>query len=611
MRRFSPAALAALFTAWLCSGCALLQRDAHTAADAPTGPPAPPMVQLVVDAPGDLRTLLEANLDLARLRQLPGRDALSDIELARLIGAAPAQVRSLLETEGYFEAEVQVRREPAEPGQTPRVHVSVQPGPRVQVDRVTFEVEGDLEREARRGDARAQAVLNKLRNNWRLPAGLPFRNPRWAEAKSGALADLRGEGYATATWAGTGAQVDVEAGTARLFVVADSGPLFRAGPLEIRGLERQGEVSVRNLSGLQPGTPLTEQRLTEFQDRLQASGLFESASVVPDADPAHAAAAPVRVSVRELPLQTLTAGVGYSSLAGPRMSLEHRLRRVFDLPLTMRNRIEVGRDREALEGELSTHAKADFWRDYAGYSLRREDTDSDDVRSGALRLGRRQDTPRRDRLYFLEWQAARREAAGVNERASAVSLNHHWVLRRLDNPVLPTRGYTLSAQAAVGLARGVAEVTRPFSRLYGRLTGYHPLGGWYGQARLELGQVLVAEDVDVPDPLRFRAGGDDSVRGYGYRSLAPTANGSLIGGKALFTTSLEIARPITPRLPALWGALFIDAGRAARSFGELKPAVGSGVGLRWRSPVGPLKLDLAWANETRKPRLHLSVGIVL
>jgi translocation and assembly module TamA len=99
------------------------------------------------------------------------------------------------------------------------------------------------------------------------------------------------------------------------------------------------------------------------------------------------------------------------------------------------------------------------------------------------------------------------------------------------------------------------------------------------------------------------------VRGYAYRTLAPTRDGALTGGKSLFTGSVEVARPVSPRLPSVWGAVFVDAGRAADSFTTLKPAYGTGFGVRWRSPVGPLKVDLAYGNETHRVRLHLSVGI--
>ena len=77
----------------------------------------------------------------------------------------------------------------------------------------------------------------------------------------------------------------------------------------------------------------------------------------------------------------------------------------------------------------------------------------------------------------------------------------------------------------------------------------------------------------------------------------------------LLTSSAEIARPVSSRLPSVWWAVFVDAGNAANSWKELKLARGYGVGVRWRSPVGPLRVDLAYGEELRRFRLHVSVGI--
>ena len=121
----------------------------------------------------------------------------------------------------------------------------------------------------------------------------------------------------------------------------------------------------------------------------------------------------------------------------------------------------------------------------------------------------------------------------------------------------------------------------------------------------------------VPDTLAFRAGGDDSVRGYPrFRSRSGLGRRDVVGGDGLALDGARAsgggsARPILASMPSLWGAVFVDAGNAAQSFGELKPALGLGVGLpRWRSPVGPLRLDLAYGREVKRFRLHFSVGIV-
>ena len=600
--------VACLLLAHGLAGCGVLGPQ-HPEAAATPAEPAVPLVQLQVDAPGDLKRLLEANLDLARLTRLAGGETVDDTEIARLVGAAPAQVRELLETEGYFQPVVRVARLPGT--EPPRVRVEVQPGPRVRVGRLTFEVEGDLERRAEGGDEAARIAMKALRDNWLLKPGEPFRNARWADAKNAALAQLRAEGYASAAWSGTSAQVDVADDTVRLFVVADSGPLFRAGALNIQGLEHHGESDVRNLAGFGPGAPITDKLLLDFQERLQTSGLFDRAAVVLDPDPTQADAARILVRVHELSLQQATTGVGYSAQAGPRVSLEHWHRRLLGHAITARNKIEWGRDRQSLEGDISTHARHDFWRDLVGYALTREKTSTDTVTSTRVRLGRAQDTPRFQRLYFAEATSATRTTAEVHEQANALSLNYHWGWRELDNAVLPTDGFTLSLETGAGRAHDQSNRAGGFTRLYGRGTLYRPFGnGWFGNARLELGQVLTSNDVEIPDPLRFRAGGDESVRGYSYRTLAPTdADGTVVGGKVLFTSSVEIAHPVSVKLPSVWWAVFVDAGRAADNFSELKPAYGVGAGVRWRSPVGPLKLDLAWGNETRQTRLHLSVGI--
>jgi translocation and assembly module TamA len=596
-----------LLLASLLAACGLLTPKPPTQEASAAAPPA---VVLEVDAPRELKTLLQNNLDLERLSHLAGSETISEPEIARLVAAAPAQARELLETEGYFEPVIQVQRVPnTDP---PRVHLRVLPGPRAHVGKLTFEVEGELERSAAAGNERSKTTIRALREAWHLKPGQPFRNAAWTDAKNAALAQLRAEGYANASWSGTGAEVDVADGSVRVFVVADSGPLFLAGPMVIEGLERQGDADVRNLAGFSEGQPLTDQALLDFQERLQTSGLFDRATVVIDPDPAQAKHARVLVTVHELSLQQATAGVGYSTQAGPRVSLEHWHRRLLGQPITARTKVEWGRDKQALDGDLSTHAKHDFWRNLVGYGLERLKTDTDTVTSARLRVGRSQDTPHLQRFYFVEALNSLRTTVDTREQGSALSLNYHWGWRELDSQILPTDGFALTLQSGVGRAHDQDNRAGGFVRLYGRASAYKPFGDrWYASGRLELGQIMRSNEVTVPDGLRFRAGGDESVRGYSYRSLAPLdANGKLTGGNVLFTSSVELAHPISLKLPSVWWAVFVDAGRAADSFKHLTPAVGVGGGIRWRSPVGPLKVDLAWGNETHKPHLHLSVGIV-
>jgi translocation and assembly module TamA len=324
----------------------------------------------------------------------------------------------------------------------------------------------------------------------------------------------------------------------------------------------------------------------------------------------------VLVEVHESPRQAATLGLGVSANTGPRVSLEHVNRRLFGQAYTARNKLMLGRDEQAWNGEISTHADADARRWVVGGTVDRLLTATDLVLSQRVRVGRSQENRGNDRLLFVETERDRECSRVANVSVGcadldATSLNLHLTWRNLDNAVLPTQGYTLQWQGGLGLASGSGTQNGGYARLYARATGYWPLGSsWYTQARLEGGRVLSAGDVQVPDSQRFRAGGDDSVRGYPYRTLAPLkSDGSVTGGRMMWTGSVEVAHPFTASLPSVWWAAFLDAGRAANTVQDLSPALGYGLGLRWRSPVGPLRVDLAWGQELRKLRLHLSVGI--
>ena len=604
------AATAALL-AVLLSACANLPFGVKPTEAAASAPPQRTEYRLEVDAPDELRKLLTNYLDLARFQSAPATDGINGPELERLMRTAPAQARDLLETEGYFNATVTVPPATTEVG-LPRVRVIVEPGPRATIGAFTLDAVGDLQTD------NAAHELELLRARWLLPVGAAFRQSVWSDAKNLTLARLRADGYAAASWQRTNARVDAAANRVELALVVDSGPLFRIGALHVEGLQRYDEDAVRKLANFGLGDPYSEKLLLDFQERIQKLGLFEGASVELDPDPANASTAAVTVRVKELPLHQATIGVGYSANTGPRVSLEHTDRRLFGSPWVAHNKFSVGPEQQSWEGELTSYPLDNLYRNLVSGSATRLRADDQIQLSWNARLGRTQDTPRIERLYFGELTHARVDGAVLTSQADAASVNYHWVYRDIDNVLLPTRGLTTSVQAALGYAKGslsvlgdpIVEARGPFARLYTRFTWYQPFGdAWYGTARVEAGQVFTRDVVGIPDTLLFRAGGDDSVRGYAYRTLGPSIDGVTTSGRSLLTTSLEVARPISKRYPAYWWAAFVDAGNAADRFSEIRPAYGYGVGLRWRSPVGPLRVDVAYGQQTHQVRTHLSVGI--
>lgn len=574
-----------------------------------------------VDA--NLRALLRRHLDLARYEELAEAERITRIELTRLMAAAPAQARKLLETEGHFNARVATQvLEPADRSAASiaskplalQVVVEIEPGVRTTVGEVRVEVQGPLAVDADAGDAEAVALIERLRASWSLPRGSAYTQRGWADAKAGLIATGRTQAYAAIQLSGSVAQIDTEGERADLFVVLDSGPRFRFGELRFEGLDHVRPDAIEALVNFERGEPLKEQTLLDFQDRLVKSSLFDNVSVLYEPDPLLASAMPVTVRVSEQSLQQATFGVGASDLSGPRITLEHLHQRIAGVGWQAKTRLQLGRDAQSLSLDLTSHPQPGPYRNLIGAALTRTNASGLRVTNERLRLGRTQDTERIERLYFVEWQRAMTrdlDSGLMTDDTKAATVNYHWVWRDLDHPILPTRGFSLSAETAAGRSYASTDNSGFFGRLTGRLTGYWPLGAsWYGQGRVQLGQVFARDTVAVPFTLLFRAGGDDSVRGYSYQTLGPKdANGSAVGGRVLGAGSIELARPFSASTPAWWGAVFVDAGNAAERWSDFRNAYGAGFGVRWRSPVGPLRIDLAWGDQTQRWRLHFNVGV--
>lgn len=571
---------------------------------------------LSIEAPQTLRPLLERYLDLSRYQRSDVGGAITRTELTRLLAAAPGQVRQLLETEGYFAAKARAVVSDATPGANAPVAVTlhVEPGPPTRVASIDLDVVGALSVAADSGDPAAAALLPEIRRRWSLREGQTFTREGWDDAKTAVLTLLRTEGYAGVAWDHTAAAVDADRQRADLQLTLNSGPLFRFGALNFEGLDHVRLDAVMALRNFTPGAALREQVLLNYQDRLVKTGLFDTITVTYEPDPELAAATPVLVRVRERQMQQATVGVGISDLSGPRVTLEHLHQRPWGFGWQAKTKLQLGRDARSLSVDLTSHPQPGPYRNLVSGAVSRTDASGLRVISERARLGRTQDTERVERTYYVELQRAFTRDLGtqaITDDTSAVSLNYQWVWRQLDHPVLPTRGWAVSADGAVGHSFASTDRSGWFGRATTRVTSYWTvLDNWYGQARLEAGNVFARPTVAVPYTLLFRAGGDDSVRGYGYQSLGPTdSSGSAVGGRVLATGSLELARPFSLSHPAWWGAAFVDAGNAADDWGAWRAALGYGVGVRWRSPVGPLRIDLAYGQQVHRVRLHFTVGL--
>lgn len=576
--------------------------------------------ELDIDTPeSQMTALLRRHLDLSRWQSTTVEGELEEDELARLMAGTPDEVKALLRTMGHYKPQVTVKSERLS-GKPVRVLVQVVPGPSLRVRSVRLELQGELQERESQQDAAARKQWQQLQAGWLMEEGQVFSQEAWGQAKGSLLEQLRAQAYPAAEWSGTAASVDADLEHVDLFLVLDSGPRFQFGRLEVEGLKHQTPDSVMNWRPFEWGEAYSSDKLTSFQDRLRKSNLFESVTVDVDPRDPDPAQATVRVRVKEQQLQAASLGLGWSREEGARITASHQHRRPWDLPWTVASKVQLAQRESSLTVDARSQAKEGGVQQMAAGSVSTSHLEGLRVRDQYVRWGRSADNGQYERLQYVQWRGSTSQVDGdpLSVRATAMSLHSDWTRRELDHEWLPTRGYALSMLSSVGVTQGrsfdgdnvqLDSGRGGFVRLQGRAQWFRPWMGGYASARLDLGQVFKGAKTAIPESMLFRAGGDDSVRGYAAESLGPKRGSSTVGGDVMAAASLEWAHVLSRRRPEWLGAFFVDAGQSADRWRELRPVAAWGLGARWRSPLGLLKLDLAWPQTTHRPRLHLNMGV--
>jgi translocation and assembly module TamA len=605
------AALPAIISFWIVSlgAIAPLQAAAQTAE---AGKAAPHAFTLQIRAPQSVRNVLERHLELQRYRELTDLD---NQELARLLTAAERNARELLGTLGYFSPDVRFEQTetPGSNVAARNIVLTVEPGPPTRIASVNIAFTGPIA-----NDPAAAAQRAAIQSDWSLRTGQPFTQAAWEDAKTQALRELTAKRYPSGELYASRAEIDPATNTAQLSVTLSSGPAYRFGPLQINGMERYDAELVARLARFPTGDEYDQARMLEAQQRLADSGFFDSVFVTLDTK-GEPAAAPIVVQLREATLQKLVLGVGISTDGGPRLSVEHTHRKLPGLGWRALSKLSLDRATQSLGTELLAPPDEKNWRWLTSGLLQREDSGSFKVYSQRLRAGRTKTAERLDRSYYLQYDRARTAGDGVSTTASSISANYAWTERNFDNLLFPSSGYGLGAEVGGGFTLGANR--DPYGRVLARWLGYRPFSevradnGATRKSRLALraegGAVLAREQAQIPDTQLFLTGGDTTVRGYAYRDIGTQLPGNKVtAGRYLAVGSVEWQRPFVHNgVFTDWeSTVFIDAGAVADKPDQLRAKVGVGVGARWRSPVGPLQVDLAYGVQVKRVRLHLSVG---
>lgn len=404
--------------------------------------------------------------------------------------------------------------------------------------------------------------------------------------------------------------VDPDAHAADIELVYESGERYQLGEVtfdEDSGFEQQ---LLRRFVTFREGSEYDADKLAKLNSDLSNSGYFSR--VLVDASPTDAKGKviPVHVRLTRRDPRSVAAGIGFSTDVGPRLRgtwTEHWIN-----PMGHRRgaETELAAPRQSVSAwyEIPLDPPmTDSIRMTAGYQ--REDIE--DVKSDRLTVGEQWQHALDDgwqRILSLRLEQERYQLGSKNSDSSRLLLpGVGYSKLSADSPLDPSRGYRLQldltgAHRALLSDADVAQVKALARGLITVADNHRFLG------RLQVGAIATNQFAKVPPSLRFFAGGDQSVRGYGYQTLSPEdSDGVAIGGRYLVVGSVEYQYSLSQK----WRlATFVDEGNAINALSD-PLATGVGVGIRWITPVGPLRLDIAKGlndNLGGSWRLHFSMG---
>jgi translocation and assembly module TamA len=508
--------------------------------------------------------------------------------------AAPAEMRRALETLGYYRAEIEGSL--AWRDACWHAVYDVAPGDPVRIQSIDLVLDPRLA-----GEARVQDVLAGLD----LALEEVFSHGVYERAKTQLLEAAQGLGYFDAEFVRHRVEIDPQANTAAVQLTLESGPRYRIGVVDLQQRVLEAPLFRRFLEFAE-GDAYDEAALAQTYRNIIGSDYFDRVLVVPDLDERVDGQVPVQVVATNVVRRSVVVGAGYATDTGPRTRLDLRYRYLNDRGhrATFNSLLSPVAGRIRAEYRLPYGDPNHEWLFVKGEG-QYENTDTFERLQRGVTLGR---TLRRGSAWtetnYMEYTVEDFEVGEQEGTSQLLLLGSRWARTTSLETARPVRGYSVSLDVR-GAARTLLS-DNDLLQVIARGRQIVPLSDRFRLlARAQAGWTWQREFEDLPPSVRFFAGGDNSVRGYSYESLGPVEDDNVVGGRRLLTGSVELDAHIRPNWSA---ALFVDTGSAFDSTPDF--STGIGVGARWFSPLGPLRVDLAHPldGSGRAVRLHISLG---
>lgn len=516
----------------------------------------------------------------------------------RMARASREQALSALQALGYYHARVRPRVTGTDVKPVLRLDVSLQEP--VRLDEVTLEVSGEG----------AEEDFFRLPRSRHLRPGAQLHHGHYEDTKSLLENQALRYGYFSGRFLENRMLIDVEQRMADIILRYDTGPRFHLGAVSFSDTPFDEDL-LQRMVPFQPGVPYDADLIAKLNRELLASGYFDAVQVSAPASEAQDLQIPVQVTLNARKRHSLGFGGGFSTDVGPRARAEWTQHWLNSRGHSRGAEMELSEPRQKLSSWYQiplTPPQSSHLRFFTGWQRENiDDTDSQSMVLGAL-LQRRLANGW-DRSIGLRLEQERYSLGADSGRSTLLIPSLGFQRTVSDNTMDPSRGYSLLMDLQGAKAGVLSDID--FIRLHLGARGLYTLHERHRfLGRLQAGGIASNGFASVPASLRFFAGGDQSVRGYDYRTLSPTdETGDRVGGRFMLAGSLEYQYEFIPRWRA---ATFVDHGNAMDSWTD-PMKTSAGVGIRWVSPVGPIRLDLAQSisDPDEGFRIHFSMGAEL
>jgi translocation and assembly module TamA len=542
---------------------------------------------------GDALESVRARIEL---RQYEDREV-SAVEVRRLFERADDQIREALEPFGYYGAEVSAKLERPEPSQY-RATFRVKPGEPVIVRRARVVVRGDA--------AQLESVRTAL-DHFQPKQGDRLDHGAYERSKAEIAAALANEGYIAAQLVEHRVEVVRAANSAEIDLAWDAGPRHRLGAVRYSDVQFPDKF-LQRYTTWREGDFYSTEKLLNLQQVLVDADYFSAVGVTPDLGATKDAVVPVDVMLVPAKRTVYTASVYVSTDSGPGTKLGFERRWLNKLGHKLSSTLEYSTRLQEIDTQYRIPKPGPRNRNLTfGVGYRDEETDTSTSRMARVAATEVTDRWRGfTRTLGLQYLNGNFEIADEQHSTSLMYAEGVLTRKKANDLYFPLSGYQLLYGVRVAAESLLSDTS--FVQLRAEAKWLQQLGD-DGRVivRAAVGGMVVDNFDALPPELRFFAGGDRSIRGFDYQEIGDfNAEGKVIGGEYQALASAEYEHYFLPK----WGAAaFVDAGDAFTQ--QFDTNVGAGIGVRWKSPVGLVRLDIAYpvvSDFDQSWRIHLVIG---